>query len=136
MRRSPLTSAGSELGVNNGHKNASNKAANDKLVNLWIAPQIAGTPERARTCSFRILRPKHSMTAILADFDPGTLTGFYALLLSGLGVVFCLALAGMLALGKNKGAARRSLLAAGAVAIAGVLLAWLAVALGQRLHLL
>ncbi len=76
------------------------------------------------------------MTAILADFDPGTLTGFYALLLSGLGVVFCLALAGMLALGKNKGAARRSLLAAGAVAIAGVLLAWLAVALGQRLHLL
>ena len=76
------------------------------------------------------------MPVILADFDPGTLTVSCVLLLAGLGVAFCLALAAVLALGKKKHAARRLLISAGAMALAGLLLACLAAAFGQRVHLL
>jgi len=75
------------------------------------------------------------MTVMLADYDPGTLTGFSILLLAGLGVAFCLALAGILALGKERRVARAFLIAAGVIVCAAILFACLAVALGKRLHL-
>jgi hypothetical protein len=75
------------------------------------------------------------MTVMLADYNPGTLSGFYFLLLAGLGVVFCLALAGVLALCKARRVARGFLIAAGVIFCAGILFACLAVALGKRLHL-
>jgi hypothetical protein len=75
------------------------------------------------------------MAVMLADYDPGTLTGLYVLLLAGLGVGFCLVLAAVLALGKERRAARGFLIAAGAVACVAILLVCLAVALGKRFHL-
>jgi hypothetical protein len=73
---------------------------------------------------------------MLADYDPGTLTGFYIVLLSGLGVVFCLGLAGVTALFKERGVARGFLIAAGVIFGLGILLCCLSVALGKTLHLL
>jgi uncharacterized protein (TIGR03382 family) len=75
------------------------------------------------------------MTAMLADFDPAMLPGFYVLLLAGAGIIFCLALAGVLALGRERRAARGFLIAAGLVTCVGILLARIAVALGKRFHL-
>jgi len=76
-----------------------------------------------------------SLPVMLADYDPGTLTGFYLVLLSGVGVVFCLVLAGVTALLKERRVARGFLIAAGVVFGVGILLCFLSVALGKRLGL-
>jgi hypothetical protein len=76
------------------------------------------------------------MAVVSADYDPGTLTASYIILLCGIGVVVCLVLAGGMALCKDRPAAQRFLIAAGIVACVALLLALLAVVFAKRLHLL
>jgi len=73
---------------------------------------------------------------MLADFDPGTLTGFYILLIGGIGAVFCLALAIVTAMFKRKRVARGFLIAGGVVFAAAILIGCLAIGFGKALHLL
>jgi uncharacterized membrane protein YjjB (DUF3815 family) len=75
------------------------------------------------------------MTVVLADFDPAMLLSFCVLLLAGAALIFCLAAAGVLALGKERRAVRGFLIAAGVVTCVGILLARLALTLGKRLHM-
>ncbi len=76
------------------------------------------------------------MRVILADYDPGTLTGFYLLVLGGAGVAFCLALAGVTTLFKARGVARGFLIAGGVVFGLAILLFCLAIGFGKTFHLL
>jgi len=73
---------------------------------------------------------------MFADYDPGTLTGFYVLLLGGIGVAICLALAGVMALFKERRVARGFLIAAGGVFGLAIVLVCLAIAFGKTFHLL
>jgi len=76
------------------------------------------------------------MPVMLADYDPGTLTGFYILLLSGLGATLCLIFAGVMMLLKNWRAVRGWLIAAGVVFGLAILLFCLAIGFGKTFHLL
>jgi hypothetical protein len=71
---------------------------------------------------------------MFADYDPGTLTGFYLLVLGGVGVAFCLALAGVTALFKERRVARGFLIAGGVVLGLVILLFCFAIGFGKRLH--
>jgi hypothetical protein len=65
------------------------------------------------------------MPVMIADFDPGTLTGFYIILLAGVLVAFCLVCAAVMLLARNSRAARAWAKVAGvvlALAAAGVIL--------------
>jgi hypothetical protein len=72
---------------------------------------------------------------MFADYGPGGLTSVYLQILGGLGVAFCLALAGVMALVKERRAARGFLIAAGVVFVLAILLACLAKGLGETFHL-
>jgi hypothetical protein len=76
------------------------------------------------------------MPVMLADYDPGTLTGFYLLVLGGVGVAFCLALAGITALFKKRRVARGFLIAGGVVFGLAILFFCLALGFGKTFHLL
>ena len=77
-----------------------------------------------------------SMRMMLADYGPGTLTGFYIAVLGGVVIVVCLLFAGLAAWFKEKRIARRSLMTAGGVFGASVVLVCLCIAFGKTLHLL
>jgi hypothetical protein len=76
------------------------------------------------------------MTLLLADFDPGALTGAYGLLLAAISAALCLVVAGVLALWKQRPLARYFLIAAGALVCEGILFTYLCVKFGKTLHLL
>ena len=76
------------------------------------------------------------MPVVLADYDAGTLTGLYILLLSGLGVALCLIFAGVMWLLKQRRAVRGALIAAGVVFGLAILLFCLAIGFGKTFHLL
>jgi hypothetical protein len=76
------------------------------------------------------------MSVMLADYYPCTLTGFYVLMLGGLGVAFCLAMAGVTALFRERRVARGFLIAGGVIFILAILLVCLAVSFGKAFHLL
>jgi hypothetical protein len=75
------------------------------------------------------------MQVMFADYGPGGLTGIYLLMLGGLGVAFCLALAGVLALGKERRVARGFLIAGGVVFVLAIFFVCLARGFGERFHL-
>ena len=72
---------------------------------------------------------------ILADFDPGTLTGFFIALLFGVVFGGCLIFAGVMSLMKKQKIARELLTAAGICFAIGAVLLFLALSLGKELHL-
>ena len=76
------------------------------------------------------------MPVMLADYGPGGLTGIYLLMLGGLGVAFCLVLAGVMALAKKRRVARGFLIAGGVVFVLAILLVCLARGFGETFHLL
>jgi hypothetical protein len=74
------------------------------------------------------------MPIMLADYDPGTLTGFYVFCLFGLAAGFCLICGGVMMVFKKWQAFRRWIFVAGIAVVLGILLASLAVAFGKRFH--
>jgi hypothetical protein len=76
------------------------------------------------------------MPAMFADFDPGTLTGFYAFCLTGICVIFCVIGAGVSRLMQSNKAAARWMLAAGVCLVLGLIVAVSAISFGKRLGLL
>ncbi len=76
------------------------------------------------------------MMVILADYDPGTLTGFYTLVLLVPILIVCLICAASSALLKKWQAFRRWMTAVFVVFSIAILLAWLEHAFAEQLHLL
>ena len=76
------------------------------------------------------------MPVILSDFDPGTLTGFFIVMLFGLVVMGCLVAAGVAFWAKKQQAVRGLLTASGISFAIGVLLFILALSFGKTFHLL
>jgi len=77
----------------------------------------------------------YAMSPMLADYDPGTLTGFYIICLAGMVVVFCLVGAGVSALMKSSKAARRWMIAAGVCIALAVLVVVAEICLAKRIGL-
>ena len=76
------------------------------------------------------------MPVMLADFDPGTLTGMLIVVLFGLVVIVCLIAAGVASLAKKQEAARGLFTVAGITFAIGAFLFILALSLGKKFHLL
>jgi len=76
------------------------------------------------------------MPVMLADYDPGTLTGAYIFFLAALIVIFCLICAGVMTLTKNWRAVRRWMIAAGICIGLAILLICLAISFAKQFHLL
>ncbi len=79
-----------------------------------------------------------SHAVIIADYDPGTLTGFYVVLLTAAVVLICLAVSGILFCLKFRRTAIASVILAGIGLLIGVIAAFLVIWLSQRgvVHLL
>ena len=76
------------------------------------------------------------MPVILADFDPGTLTGFFIVVIFSSLVAICLIAALVTYLLRQRENARGLLVAAGICALVGFGLVCVAVAFGRRFQLL
>jgi glucan phosphoethanolaminetransferase (alkaline phosphatase superfamily) len=84
------------------------------------------------------MRTSYPFSVILADFDPGTLTAFYIMLLTVGLVLFCLFISGLLFCMKNRRIAGRVLTVAGICFAVGLIAAVVIIWLSQKgiIHLL
>ena len=76
------------------------------------------------------------MGIMLADYDPGYLTGFYILFLTAVVIIICFLGAAAMLLMKKTRAFRKWMIAAGICFALGTLLFLLAITYGKTVHLL